>query len=216
MLTPLTLSLAPSRFHSAGLVDAGHADRREVEAFITRIYAERFGAHLRSFLPDLLAFRDARGAIQAAVGLRHGLHGPLFVEQYLDLPAETAIGRRLRRPVRRDELVEVGGFASRSPGDAREVIIQLTRCLHEADVRYVLFAATRQLRNAFDRLRLQTVVLAEARSERLHGDAADWGSYYQAQPQVLFGDVAAGHAFLQRGCEDPAATRRVVCAGGAG
>jgi hypothetical protein len=192
---------ASTRFHSASMIEAGHSDRAEVEDFIAQVYHERYGATLRSFLPRLLAFRDGDGRLQAAVGLRRGQEGTLFVEQYLDTPAETAVNLRLGRPVRREELVEVGSFASRSPGDAREVIVLITGLLHQAGVRWVLFAATRQLRNAFDRLRLATVVLAEARSDRLQGDPAQWGSYYDAQPQVLFGDIAAGHAFLHRGLE---------------
>ena len=153
------------------------------------------------------------------MGLRRGQEGALFVEQYLDLPAEASLRSRLGRGVRRDELVEVGSFASRSPGDAREVIVLITDLLHRAGVRWVLFAATRQLRNAFDRLRLATVVLADARSDRLQGDASQWGSYYDAQPQVLFGDIAAGHAFLHRGLATsgpaPSAPALDACSAGA-
>lgn len=190
---------ASARFHTSSLIEAGHPERAEVEAFIARIYAERYGAQLTRFLPRLLAFRDGRGALQAAVGLRRGQEGPLFVEQYLDLPAEASLRARLGQAVQREELVEVGSFASRSPGDAREVIVLITDLLHRAGVRWVLFAATRQLRNAFDRLRLATVVLADARIDRLQDERAQWGTYYDAQPQVLFGDIAAGHAFLHRG-----------------
>ena len=43
--------------------------------------------------------------------------------------------------------------------------------------------------------------LAEARSERLVGDHSDWGSYYDAQPRVMFGDIAAGQAYLARAAE---------------
>ncbi|MFY2762583.1 thermostable hemolysin [Arenimonas sp. MALMAid1274] len=204
MLSHLTVPTGPSRFHSASRVPADHPARAEVEAFIARVYAERYGARLHSFLPDLVAYRDQDGALQAAVGLRRGTAGPLFVEQYLQVPAEQALRARLGRPVQRAELVEVGGFASRSPGDAREVIVQLTGLLHRAGVPWVLFAATRQLRNAFDRLRLATVVLAEARADCLRDDATDWGSYYEAQPQLLFGDIQAGHAFLQRSRATPA------------
>lgn len=199
MPIPMPAAGASTRFHTATLIEAGHPERREVEGFIAQVYADRYGASLTSFLPRLLAFRDHAGALQAAVGLRRGQEGALFVEQYLDLPAEASLHARLGRAVRRSELVEVGSFASRSPGDAREVIVLITDLLHRAGVRWVLFAATRQLRNAFDRLRLATVVLAEARSDRLQGDPAQWGTYYDAQPQVLFGDIAAGHAFLHRG-----------------
>ena len=55
-----------------------------------------------------------------------------------------------------------------------------------------------QLRNAFDRLHLSTVELADAQASRLVGDRTHWGSYYDARPKLLFGDIAAGHAFLLR------------------
>lgn len=38
--------------------------------------------------------------------------------------------------------------------------------------------------------------LAAAVQSRLRDDDTDWGSYYATQPQVVCGDVAAGHAFL--------------------
>jgi hypothetical protein len=204
MLIPKISPRGSTRFHSATLVDADHPDRAEVEAYIAAVYAERYGASLTAFLPRLLAFRSQDGELQAAVGLRRGQERPLFVEQYLDVPADAAIAARQGCPVRREEMVEVGSFAACSAGDAREVIVQLTGLLHHAGVRWVLFAATRQLRNAFDRLRLQTVELAEARPERLQGDAAQWGSYYDSQPKVLFGDIAAGYQFLQRAASPPA------------
>ncbi len=183
-------------FASGALVESDHAERVQVESFISNVYQERYGARLRSFLPHLLAYRDAEGELVAAVGLRFGAEGALFTEQYLDVPAEHALGQRLGMAVRRHDLVEVGNFAAATPGSARELILQMTQTLHRADVRWVLFAATRQLRNAFDRLHLATVELAEARAERLQHDASDWGSYYAAQPRLMCGDVAAGHAYL--------------------
>ena len=191
---PATLS----HFATRTWVDARHPARAEVEAYIARIYMQRYGAVLRSFLPYLLVYRDASGDIRAAVGLRRGGDGGFFVEQYLDAPAEQAIAAVTGRAVQRNEMVEVGNFASTSAGDARELILQLTASLHAEGLRWVLFAATRQLRNAFDRLHLSTVELAEARSDRLSGDHSDWGSYYEAQPKVMFGDIAAGHAYLAR------------------
>lgn len=198
------------------VVDADAADRTEVEAFIAHVYLARYGARLRSFLPHLLAFRDADGRLVAAVGLRTGGDGPLFVEQYLDAAAETVVSASIGRGVLRTELVEVGNLAALSAGDARALIVHLTGALHAAGLRWVLFTATRQLRNAFDRLHLATVVVADADRARVHDDGTDWGRYYEVQPQVLFGDLAAGHAFLQaRAAPDVAPWHGVVatCAG---
>jgi hypothetical protein len=154
--------------------------RSEAEAFVAAVYRERFDATLRGFMPWLLCFRDRRGALRAVVGLRPAESGPLFVEQYLDDRAEHAVGRALRHA-----------------GDARRVILCLTRGLHEAGRRWVLFAATRQLRNAFDRLGLCTVALAPALRARLRDDGTDWGRYYDSQPLLVCGDVARGAAFLE-------------------
>jgi hypothetical protein len=179
-------------------IAVGDPRRAAAEAFVAQVYRARYGARLTAFMPQLLAWRDDAGALRAVVGLRDGENAPLFVEQYLDVPAEAAVAAALGRPVAREALVEVGNFAACSAGDARAVIVHLTERLHAAGVRWVLFAATRQLRNAFDRLHLATVELADADPARLHGSDADWGTYYDTQPKLMFGDVAAGHAYLRR------------------
>lgn len=195
----LTPTLAPfaGRFAHAALIDRQHPQRTAVEAFIAAVYEARYGARLRHFLPHLVAYWDASGALVAAVGIRLGDEGALFVEQYLESHAEHAMAQRLAMtaPVRAS-LAEVGNFAARTPGAARELIVQLTCLLHAAQVRWVLFAATRQLRNAFERLQLSPVELAEARPDRLHDAATDWGRYYDTQPWVMCGNVALGHAYL--------------------
>lgn len=175
-------------------LDAAHPRRAEVESFIADVYRARFGAALDAFLPHLLAFEDEAGAVRAAVGLQCGREGPLFVEQYLDVPAEVAIAQATGRPVARSEIVEVGNFAALRPGDARGVILGMARRLHAAGFRWVLFTATGQLRNAFARLHLHPVYLAEARAERLQRDATQWGRYYETHPHVMFGDLVAGAA----------------------
>jgi hypothetical protein len=171
-------------------------DRRIAEAFIARVYREQFGARLAEFMPWLLVFHDRHGLLRAAVGLRPAKGAPLFVEQYLDQPAEQAVAAALGRCIDRDAMVEVGGLAASRPGDARRLILCLTRGLHRAGLRWVLFAATRQLRNAFDRLGLDTVALAPALASRLRPAATDWGRYYDTAPTLVSGDIAAGMAFL--------------------
>ncbi len=189
----------PGRFAHAQLVGPHDPQRAGVEAFIAAVYRDRYGAQLHSFLPHLLAYYDLAGTLVAAVGLRLGSEGPLFVEQYLDLPAEVAIAQRLDcHGVWRQAMAEVGNFAAATPGAARELIVQVTCLLNSAQVRWVLFAATRQLRNAFERLQLSPVELVEARPERLAGSQTDWGRYYDANPVVVCGNVATGHAYLMQ------------------
>lgn len=190
-----TLRLTGGDTHGS-LVPPGDAQRAQVEAFVADIYRHHHGARLRSFLPGLLAFRDGDGSVQAVVGLRRGGTEPLFVEQYLDAPAEVIVSSRAGRQVERHHVVEVGNLAVSAPGDIRPLVAHLTAVLHEAGLRWVLFTATRQLRNTFTRIGLAPVELAEARAERLRGDASDWGSYYAVQPRVVLGDLAAGQAWL--------------------
>lgn len=188
-ITPLHLALER--------VDPDHPARGDVEAFIAAVYRERYDARLDAFLPHLLAFRDPDGRIDAAIGVRCGEEGPLFVERYLDQPADVALARRLGTVrVDRSEFAEVGNFAARSPGDARRVIVRMTALLHAAGRRWVLFAATRQLQNAFERLRLDVFPLAPATPDRIGASAPTWGSYYETDPVLMWGDVAAGAARL--------------------
>ncbi|KAF1712074.1 thermostable hemolysin [Pseudoxanthomonas kalamensis DSM 18571] len=187
---------AAGRANAAQRIDPNHPQRGEVEAFIAEVYRQRFDTRLHHFLPHLLAFRDDDDRLRAAVGLRRADEGALFVEQYLDAPVEHEIGRALRREVERRHVVEVGNFAARDAGDARRIIEHVTGVLHRADLRWVVLVATRQLRNAFDRLQLSTSILAPAQRERLTDDGTDWGRYYDTGPQVVYGNVAAGQAFL--------------------
>ncbi|AVQ00056.1 thermostable hemolysin [Ahniella affigens] len=193
-----TKSARPSEHRSVALIDRSHARRGEVESFIADVYFARYGATLSTFMPHLLAFNQGQDELRAAVGLRSGFEGPLFVEQYLEMPAEAAISAQIGRPVARGDLVEAGNFGARYAGDARELILNMTHYLHLAGFRWVLFAATRQLRNTFDRLHLATVELAPAVASKLRDQHADWGSYYETEPTLMFGDIAAGHAFLTR------------------
>ena len=87
--------------------------------------------------------------------------------------------------------------------------------LQAAGMDWVLLVATQQLRNAFERLRLPMLELAEARAERLGDAGADWGRYYDARPRLICGNLAEGVAYL-RGVERPAAcTAPDACLAGA-
>lgn len=198
----------PSRLLQSQVLGPHDPNRDAVERFIADVYRERYGATLNSFLPHLLAFRDAQGVLVAAVGMRLGSEGPLFVEQYLDEPVQALLSQREIATVGRDRIAEIGNFAATSPGIARELIVRLTDVLHAARVRWVLFAATQQLRNTLDRLHLVTVELGDASPVRLHGDAAAWGSYYQARPKVVCGNVSAGRAFLYQAAKRATSTSR--------
>ena len=179
------------------VVDPGHPDRDPAQAFIHRVFAQRYRADVQSFYPTLLSFADAQ-CQRAVVGIRDGQSGRLFAEQYLDAPAEHLIGERLGTTIARGDLVEVGNLALESAGDTRWVIAASTLFLHALGYRWVMFTATRTLVNAFQRLGLQPLRLATARPLLLDDRGEHWGDYYQTEPVVCAGDIASGYQKLRR------------------
>lgn len=172
-------------------VPATHPLRASFEQFIAARFARAYGARVSHFLPNLLGARDGALRWQAAAGYGSALEGPLFLEQYLDRPVEETLTAALGRPVHRSRIVEVGNLAAVSAGTARALIPLLARTLHRLGYRWVVFTATRELRNSFRRLGLHPVRLAAADPARVAGAAA-WGSYYERDPQVMAGRIALG------------------------
>ena len=61
----------------------------------------------------------------------------------------------------------------------------------------MVFTGTVALRNAFFRLGLNPIDMAAAAPERLGAaERAQWGSYYEHLPRVLFGNIAEGYSAL--------------------
>jgi hypothetical protein len=166
------------------------AQRADLEGFIARRFERAYGATLAHFLPHLLGLRDASGQWQAAVGYAGAADGPLFLEQYLDAPIERVLERRLGRPVARERVVEVGNLAAARAGIARVLIPSLAARLRSHGFEIAVFTATRELRNAFERLALGPLALAPADPARLRGGAAAWGSYYAHAPTVMGGRIS--------------------------
>lgn len=184
-----------SRLERVGPNDPG---RPAIEAFIADAFFRTYGARISHFCDTLVGCRDENGAWSAALGYSLAQDAPLFLEHYLDAPLEVEIGARLGRPVKRAQIVEVGNLAADHAGAARELIIRTTHFLYEMGLHVVAFTATASLLNSFGRLRLRPQRLAPADPARLPGGGRHWGSYYDTQPQVMFGDIRYGHEQLAR------------------
>jgi hypothetical protein len=180
--------------------DDAHPAQADLREFVRTVFRSAHGAHVDVLYPCLLGYTAARG-LRAVVGYRGGaLDGnrqDLFAEQYLDAPAEKLIEAKIGRSVPRCGLVEVGNLALRDPGHARWVIAATTLFLAGAGYRWVLFTATRPLANAFRRLGLKPIELAQADPARLPDGGAVWGRYYLQGPAVYAGDILAGAAKLR-------------------
>lgn len=162
---------------SVQVVNDSHHQRQQAEQFIHDVFHHAYGANLRSFYPTLLSFQSA-DRHRAAVGYRDGAVRPLFSEQYLDHPADELISARKGNAISRTQLVEVGNLALASPGEARWVIAAVTQYLYEMGYRWVLFTAVKPLFNAFLRLGLKPIELAEADACLLPDKGLNWGRYY--------------------------------------
>jgi hypothetical protein len=87
-------------------------------------------------------------------------------------------------------VVEVGNLAAVRAGLARVIIPALATRLREHGFEIAVFTATRELRNAFERLALGPLVLAPANPACLRSGAAAWGSYYLHAPTVMGGRIS--------------------------
>ena len=169
-----------------------HPHRVSCEDFIAARFQRAYGARVAHFSPHLLGIRDALARWRAASGYTPADGRRLFLEQYLDAPIEVELARCRGRPIARDSIVEVGNLAAASPGSARTLIPLLARHLHRLGYEWVVFTATRELRNTFTRLGLNPLGLAIADPARLAGGGANWGSYYANDPIVMAGKIGHG------------------------
>lgn len=186
----------PDAVQGATLHECGVHDRADVENLIRTRFRRSFGADLHSLMPRLFVLRDGAGDTLCTFGLREAGRSPLYMEQYLDEPVEAALSRLSGRSVRRDRVIEVGNLAA-LPGNARTMIVAVTRFLYAGGFHWVVFTGVAGLRAAFSRLGLKPQIIAEADPSRLTpDDRAKWGRYFEALPQVMAGDIRAGFQTL--------------------
>lgn len=183
--------------HGLRLVGAVDPARRAaVESLIRRRFAEQHQARIWHFMPCLFGLESADGRLHGAVGFRAARAETLFLERYLDVPVEQAMQARYGVPAARDEIIEIGNLAAQGLGTARLMIVALTGWLAGQGYRWVVITGTRVLVNSFRRLGLTPLALGPAERARMGEEAPDWGSYYDSQPQVMFGEIAGGHRHL--------------------
>ena len=185
---------------SLHLVAVDAARRAAVQDFIRDRFAVHYQANVRHFMPCLFGLEADDGSLHGAVGCRSAATQALFLEHYLDEPIEDLIAARVGTTVERADVVEVGNLAARGAGMSRLLIVALTRLLATEGVRWVGFTGTPALINSFRRLGIALHGLAPADPRRLGVDRdqwrAEWGSYYDAGPQVMVAEVPGAHRTL--------------------
>jgi len=172
-------------------------DRDEVEHFIRTTFRARFGAEVRTFAPCLVSLRDRSGNIAAAAGYRMAAESPLFLERYLDAPVESMLATH-EPTLMRSQVVEVGHLASRKAGRGIFLMSLLGAHLAAQSYRWVVGTATSEVRQMFDRVGVEPIVLGMANPKLLGDEAGHWGSYYDHRPEVLAGHMQRSMNRLER------------------
>lgn len=175
----------------------GDPGRAEVEDFIRRVYAARFGARVHAFAPDLVCLREG-GRIVAAAGYRGAAHGPLFLESYLPQPVDSLLSQRSGHPVERRRIVEVGHLASTGSGQGRRLIMLLGPLLAARGFQWFVSTLTQGLCRLLLRMGVAPLSLGAADPARLGAQAQHWGSYYEHRPVVIAGRLRQALGLLRR------------------
>ena len=183
------------------MYDPDDPGRAEVENFIRRIYAERYGAVLRGFAPRLVGLCDPIDGLVAAAGYRSASAEPLFLERYLRAPVEALLAAHAAQPPRRGAIAEVGHLAAARAGEGLRLIMQLAPHLAGQGFEWVVSTLTAELRHLFLRLGVTPLALAAADPALLGEAAQDWGRYYEHDPVVQAGHLPQALQQLARRAE---------------
>ena len=192
--TPYTAAVSHEPMPSLTVHAVGDPARAEVERFIHRLFATRYGADVQHFAPVLVSLRD-RGEIVAAAGYRSAADTPLFLERYLPAAAETMLASQTDSVPERRNIVEVGHLAASRAGEGRRLIALMGPHLAAQGFVWVVGTITSELRHLFLRIGVTPLALGVADPAALGADAAHWGSYYDHRPVVLAGHL---HQALRR------------------
>ena len=172
--------------------DRASRQRAPLESFIRDEFLTHFGARVCHFMPELLALRDADGAVRAVVGCRSAAAEPLFLETYTREPIEAALARRNGLFVPRERIVEIGSLACRNVTAAIAIVRALVPHLLQSGFTWVVFTGADTVMNVFRHLGLSPRELCPA-DPSLLGDARhEWGSYYDHNPHVMAGRIEDG------------------------
>lgn len=171
-------------------IPQGHALRGEAEALIERVYVDTFGVEIRSHFPVLIGVVEG-GAIIAAAGCRCAADEQLFLEHYLDEPIEGRLARAAGAEVTRARIGEIGSLAT-AGGGAPLLFAALACYMSEQGMTYAVATATRRLRRAFNAFGFSAGEIAVAHRAKLPNAGRDWARYFEHDPRIVWGRVAAG------------------------
>ena len=190
MYSIIYASLSP-RPVTVRVQDIDAEQSRPARAFIEQIYALKYGARIQVRYRSLMSIHDRHGAVMAAIGFRPAALDRLFLEQYLDQPAEDLLG------IARRQIVEIGNLAAAGHGESLFLFAALSAYLYQRGFSQAMITGTASLQQRLRRMGLRPRRHARADPSSLLQQDEDWGSYYDTQPYVLSGSIAHGHKCLR-------------------
>jgi hypothetical protein len=174
-------------------------ERTKAEDFIRERFQDSYAADVQSFMPYLLGVMDDNNEISAVIGFRPAGNEDLFLENYLDDPAEHALSEACGSRVQRQQIVEVGNLASSDGESFRILMIGLVTLLDRLPgTNWIMCTVGDRLFRLLRRSRFFPLVLEQADQQRLSPQQGNWGSYYQHARKVVAGNVSYGLRELKR------------------
>ncbi|WP_421131773.1 thermostable hemolysin [Alteromonas sp. A079] len=155
--------------------------RTMLQQLIAQGFSRAYNASLHSFMPVLLGAGGNKP--YAALGVRSA-SSPLFVETYMPAPVESMLAHT-NIVVKRSEIAEIGNLYSRHASYTQPLLLATALGLLQVNYSVMVFTATAQLRALMNNIGLPLTYLCEASKHSLGSATAEWGSYYDTQPQVV-------------------------------
>lgn len=176
-----------------------HALRVQVESVLRCRYRARHDGAPHILPHTLFALIDSEQNILATAGMTTCVEAGLS-NRYLNVPASELIQDLTGEPIRNDQFVEVGQLTAAQAGAGRVLIPALARLLSAQGYRWLIATATAEVRELLTAMGLAPQPLVPAVAEKLGADALTFGTYYDADPWVVYGNIPrADERMMARG-----------------
>lgn len=165
-----------------------HKGRELLEQYISGIFHAAYNARILESLPILFGL-ERDGYYEAALGLRSASAEDLFCEQYLEQSVEQLVHYSYGVKADRAQIMELGNLVATEPGCSALLYIIVAAAMHEAGIKYLIFAANKRVRSSIQRCGFTPKVIQAADQSRLGAKGKNWGSYYEGEPVVMLADI---------------------------
>jgi len=159
-----------------------------LESYIYDNFSRAYQAEITEFMPHLLSI-DCHRNVSATAGIRKAKESDLMVEQYMPGPVEKTLNDLAFSRVGRQDIVEIGNLVATERGASQLLFILLLAVLDQANYRWIVFTATKQVSQLLNKLHFTPINICTADPSRLDNPLNQWGSYYDSCPAVLAGDL---------------------------